>query len=112
MGSVRLFRGHETTRADAKGRLKVPSVFRTPLEADYGRELFVTSTDGQFVRVYPMRVWTEIEDKLAKMPNNEPAREHFLDWVNYFGQVVEMDTQGRILIPARLRDTAAMTGDI
>ena len=107
-----MFRGHETTRADTKGRLKVPSVFRTPLEEKYGRQLFVTSVSGEFVRLYPMPVWTEIEEKLAKMAPGHPSRGRFLDWVNYFGQVAEIDTQGRILIPARLRETASVSGDI
>jgi MraZ protein len=112
IGEVRLFRGHETTRADAKGRLKVPSVFRAPLEADYGRDVFVTSMTGEFVRIYPMPVWAEVEEKLAKMPFGHPARGRFLDRVNYYGQVVEIDNQGRVLIPARLRETAGVIGDI
>jgi MraZ protein len=107
-----VFRGHETTRADAKGRLKVPSVFRVPLEAKYGRELFVTSVTGHFVRLYPMPVWAEVEEKLAKMAYGQPSRGRFLDRVNYFGQVAELDAQGRVLIPARLRDTAGFSGDI
>jgi DNA-binding transcriptional regulator/RsmH inhibitor MraZ len=36
----------------------------------------------------------------------------FLDRVNYFGQPGELDTQGRILIPLRLRDAATMVGDV
>jgi MraZ protein len=107
-----VFKGHETTRADDKGRLKVPAVFRSPLEAKYGRELFVTSVTGDFVSIYPMPVWAEIEQKLAKMPTTHPARARFLERVNYFGQVGELDAQGRVLIPARLRDTASISGDI
>jgi MraZ protein len=107
-----VFKGHETTRADDKGRLKVPAVFRSPLEAKYGRKLFVTSVTGDFVSIYPMPVWAEIEQKLAKMPTTHPARARFLERVNYFGQVGELDAQGRVLIPARLRDTASISGDI
>jgi MraZ protein len=107
-----VFQGHETTRADDKGRLKVPAVFRAPLEAKYGRQLFVTSVTGDFVTLYPMPVWTEIEQKLAAMPTTHPSRVRFLERVNYFGQVAELDAQGRVLIPARLRETAAITGDI
>ena len=107
-----MFRGHETTRADAKGRLKVPSVFRVPLEAKYGRELFITSVTGDFITIYPLPVWTEIEEKLAKMPSTDPSRSRFLARVNYFGQVAELDAQGRVLIPARLRETAGIAGDI
>jgi MraZ protein len=107
-----VFKGHETTRADNKGRLKVPTVFRTPLEAKYGRELFVTSISGDFVNIYPMPVWAELEEKLAKMPTADPSRIRFLERVNYFGQVAELDAQGRVLIPARLRETAGISGDI
>jgi MraZ protein len=107
-----VFRGHETTRPDNKGRLKVPSVFRTPLEAKYGRELFITSISGEFVRLYPMPIWTEIEERLEKMPPGHPSRVRFLDRVNYFGQIAELDAQGRVLIPARLREIAGIAGDI
>jgi len=90
----------------------VPSVFRTPLEAHYGRELFITSDDGKFVRLYPLPVWVLVEEKLAKMASGHPSRRRFLDWINYFGQIAEIDAQGRVLIPARLRDTAGVSGDI
>jgi MraZ protein len=107
-----VFKGHETTRADNKGRLKVPAAFRSPLEAKYGRELFVTSISGDFVNIYPMPVWAELEERLAKMPTADPSRIRFLERVNYFGQVAELDAQGRVLIPARLRETAGINGDI
>jgi MraZ protein len=107
-----VFRGHEQARIDDKGRLKVPNVFRSFLETKYGRELFLTSLTGESVRLYPMPVWVDIEEKLGKMPSTHPSRLRFLDRVNFFGQVAELDTQGRVLIPARLRETAAITGDV
>jgi MraZ protein len=107
-----VFRGHEQARIDDKGRLKVPNVFRSLLETKYGRELFVTSLTGEYVRVYPMPVWLEKEEKLGQMPSTHPARLRFLDRVNFFGQVAELDAQGRVLLPARLRETATMNGDV
>ena len=107
-----MFRGHEQARIDDKGRLKVPNVFRSLLESKYGRELFLTSLTGEYVRLYPMPVWVEIEEKLGRMPSTHPSRLRFLDRINFFGQVVELDTQGRVLIPARLRETAAIAGDV
>ena len=107
-----MFRGHEQARIDDKGRLKVPNVFRSSLETKYGRELFLTSLTGEYVRVYPMPVWLELEEKLAQMPSTHPSRLRFLDRVNFFGQVAEIDTQGRVLVPARLRETATMSGDV
>jgi MraZ protein len=107
-----VFRGHEQARIDDKGRLKVPNVFRSLLESKFGRELFLTSLTGEFVRLYPMPVWVEIEEKLGRMPSTHPSRLRFLDRVNFYGQAVELDTQGRVLIPARLRETAAIAGDV
>jgi MraZ protein len=107
-----VFRGHEQARIDDKGRLKVPNVFRSLLESKYGRELFLTSLTGESVLLYPMPVWIDKEEKLSQMPSAHPSRQRFLDRVNFFGQVAEIDTQGRVLIPVRLRETATMSGDV
>ena len=107
-----MFRGNAPARIDDKGRLKVPNTFRALLESKYGRELFLTSLTGEYVRVYPMPVWLEKEEKLGQMPSTHPSRLRFLDRVNFFGQVAELDSQGRVLIPARLRETATMSGDV
>src|SRR3954451_8519587 len=107
-----MFRGNAPARIDDKGRLKMPNIFRSSLEGKYGRELFLTSLSGEYVRIYPMPVWLQIEEKLGQMPTTHPSRLRFLDRINYFGSVGELDTQGRVLIPVRLRDSATMSGDV
>jgi MraZ protein len=107
-----VFRGNAPARVDDKGRLKIPNAFRVSMETKYGRELFVTSLTGEFVRIYPMPVWLDIEQKLGGMPSTHPARLRYLDRVNYFGQVGDLDVQGRVLIPVRLREAATMAGDV
>src|SRR5262245_49319255 len=107
-----VFRGNAPARIDDKGRLKVPNGFRSVLETKYGRELFLTSLSGEYVRIYPMPVWIEIEEKLGQMPSTHPARLRFLDRANYYGQHAELDAQGRVIIPVRLRDSATMTGEV
>jgi MraZ protein len=107
-----VFRGNAPARIDDKGRLKVPNTFRSLLESKYGRELFLTSVTGESVRIYPLPVWLETEEKLGKMPSSHPSRLRFLDRVNYYGQPGELDVQGRILIPLRLREAATMLGDV
>jgi MraZ protein len=107
-----VFRGNAPARIDDKGRLKVPNAFRSLLENKYGRELFLTSISGEYVRIYPMPVWLELEQKLGAMPSTHPAKLRFLDRVNYFGQSAELDAQGRVIIPLRLRDAATMAGDV
>jgi MraZ protein len=107
-----VFRGNAPARIDDKGRLKVPNAFRASLEGKHGRELFLTSLTGEYVRIYPMPVWLDIEQKLSQMPSLHPSRLRFLDRVNYFGSAGELDAQGRVLIPVRLRDAATMSGDV
>ena len=72
----------------------------------------MTSLTGEYVRIYPMPVWLEIEEKLAQVPSTHPARLKFFDRVNYYGQTAEFDIQGRVLIHPRLRESASMTGEV
>src|SRR5436190_5715756 len=105
-------RGSASTRIDDKGRLKVPTMFRGVIQDQQGPDVFVTSLTGECVRIYPMHVWLEIEQKLSHMPANHPSRLKFLDRVNYYGQTGELDGQGRVVIPANLRDNASIVGDV
>jgi MraZ protein len=107
-----MLRGNHPARIDDKGRLKVPNGFRSTIESQWGKELFVTSVTGEFVRVYPMAVWLEIEQRLAAVPSAHPSKMRFLERVNFFGQVTSMDRQGRIVIPPLLRESAAMAGEV
>src|SRR5207245_2676204 len=86
-----VFRGNAPATIDGKGRLKVPNSFRSQLESKYGRELFLTSLTGEYVRIYPLPVWLEIEQKLAEMPSTHPSKLRFLDRVHYFGQTGRPD---------------------
>jgi MraZ protein len=107
-----MLRGNHPARIDEKGRLKVPNGFRALVESQYGPELFVTSVTGEHVKLYPMAVWVEIERKLAAVPTTNPARLRFLERVNFYGQVVAMDKQGRVVLPQILRESAAMVGEV
>ena len=107
-----MLRGNHTAKIDDKGRLKIPNAFRTLIEAEHGTDLFVTSLTGEDVLIYPMPVWLALEERLGRMPSTHPARLRFFDRVNYFGQTAEIDGQGRVVLPARLRDTAGMSGEV
>ena len=107
-----MLRGNLPAKIDDKGRLKVPTAFRTFIEETYGTQVFVTSLSGDFVLVYPMPVWEEKERKLAQLPSALPARIRYFDRVSYFGQVAELDKQGRVLIHQRLRDSADVTAEV
>lgn len=105
-------RGSHEAKIDDKGRLKVPSQFRDLIEPRHGTVFFITSLDGETARVYPLPEWEAIEQRVAAMPSTDPTRERFLHLINYFGQTVDMDAQGRVLLPARLRQAAGLTGDV
>jgi transcriptional regulator MraZ len=107
-----VLRGNLPAKIDDKGRLKIPNAFRALIEKEHGTELFVTSLSGEYVRLYPMPVWLALEEKLARVPSTHPARLKYFDRVNYYGQAAQIDTQGRVVIPARLRDSAGMSGDV
>src|SRR5919202_2119198 len=107
-----MLRGNYTARIDAKGRLKVPTVFRRFIQENHGAEVYVTSLTGESVRIYPLKEWEGIEQRLALLPSMDPARRRFLDRTNYFGQQTTMDGQGRILIHPLLRKSAGVVGDV
>jgi MraZ protein len=104
-------RGNCPAKVDDKGRLKIPSVFLDELK-EYGNQFYITSTTGETARIYPMKVWSEIEDKLAQKPSTDVAKRKFLMRTSYFGQVGELDGQGRLLLPAVLREAAQTMGEV
>ena len=107
-----MLRGSHMATVDGKGRLKIPTAFKTVLEENYSTEFYITSLNGDFVRIYPFSVWREIEDKLASLPSFDKTKKKFLNRTNYFGQAVKLDSQGRILIPQKLRQLAGMRGEV
>lgn len=107
-----MLRGNQPATIDEKGRLKIPSGFRTHIEESWGSDFYVTSLSGESVLIYPLPIWQEIEERLAKLPSLNPTKKKFLDRTNFFGQVTAADKSGRILIPALLRESAQMTGEV
>jgi len=74
--------------------------------------VFVTSQKGECVLIYPMEVWRAIEQKLLAAPSSLPTIQKYQRWVQYYGLETEIDAQGRVLIPAHLRQHAGIVGDV
>jgi MraZ protein len=106
-----MLRGNYLATVDEKGRVKIPSDFLGQMQKG-GSKFYVTSAHGDHARVYPMKAWEEIEKKLAKLSSYNSAKQKFLSRTNFYGQVVEVDGQGRILIPPVLRESAEMKGEV
>jgi MraZ protein len=111
VASFPVLRGNYPAKVDDKGRVKIPAAFLEALR-EYGNKFYVTSENGDYVRVYPMKIWNEIEEKLARLSSHNRTKQKFLTRTNYYGQVVELDGQGRILVPSILRESAQMRGDV
>ena len=107
-----LIGGNAPAKVDEKGRIKIPTRFRYPLEKQYGREFFVTSTNGQCVEIYPLPIWTAALEKLSRISRFHPVAGRYLDAVNYYGSPATMDRQGRVLIQQLLREKAGMSGEV
>jgi MraZ protein len=104
-------RGNSPAKVDEKGRLKVPAVFLEGLK-EYGTQFYITSLNGEDARIYPLSVWSEIEDRLAALPSQHAGKRKFLLRTSYYGAQVEVDGQGRLLLPGVLRDSAQLKAEV
>ena len=107
-----MLRGSQPATVDDKGRVKIPTSFRTSIRDAYGAELFLTSLTGDHLRIYPLPVWTALEERIIRIPAMNPARQKLLDRVSYYGHVTTMDKQGRVLVPPLLREAAEIHGEV
>jgi len=107
-----MFRGSSIAKIDGKGRFKMPSDFRRVLEESWGREVFLTSIQGDVALFYPLAVWEEIEARLMGLPSNDRARQRYLQRVSYFGRQGTLDGQGRLVVSPVLRESADLKGEV
>jgi MraZ protein len=102
-----MFMGEFDHSIDAKGRIIIPSKFRD----DLGEKFVITQGLDGCIFVYPESEWKAFVDKLEKLPGTKEARK----LQRYFlarAAECEPDNQGRILIPAVLRECAGLEKDI
>ena len=113
-----LFRGTQTGNVDEKGRLKLPAKLRQRFENRYeDRDVFITSLDGKVVKLFPMREWEAVEARLSEKSTESKdidgeVKDKILFQVNKYGSEESLDNQGRVLVPAVLRETAGMSGEV
>jgi DNA-binding transcriptional regulator/RsmH inhibitor MraZ len=89
-----------SVKIDPKGRLRIPANVRSG--AVDCTEFVMTSEHGKSARVYPLRIWHEVEKRLAGARPHGSNKQKLLIRAKYFGQAVTMDKQGRRLIPVVL----------
>ncbi|BCJ95275.1 transcriptional regulator MraZ [Anaerocolumna cellulosilytica] len=102
-----MFMGEYNHSIDGKGRIIIPSKFRETL----GDEFVVTQGLDGCLFVYPNDEWMNFVNQLKNLPGTKEARQ----LQRYFmagAASCEVDKQGRILIPTKLREQAALEKDI
>jgi MraZ protein len=107
-----MFRGTCPTRLDDKGRLKIPADFKHVVDKEFNGRFYITSLDGQVVKLYPMQAWEKLEAEVGGKSSSYAAREHFVRKTSQYGQETEMDAQGRLTISDWLREKFGLKGEV
>jgi len=102
-----VFKGTYRHRIDAKGRIPVPAGFRRVLAGDAGGRLVVTLLD-QCLAAYPPAEWERLEAQLGALPAFSRPVKALTRLLTSRAADCELDVQGRIRLPAPLREAAAL----
>jgi len=94
---------------DAKGRLAMPARQREPLIAQCEGQIVVTiDTQSPCLAIYPLPEWERIEQEIQELPALKPAVKRFQRLILGYATDVELDGNGRMLLPQPLRDYAKL----
>jgi len=107
-----MFRGNHPAKVDEKGRLKMPAAFKQLLDAEHVSQFYITSTDGECAEIWPLPEWEKQESMLAESSTMDEDVDKYLNLTSFYGQQVEMDSQGRVLLPQILRGTASLDAEV
>ena len=93
---------------DDKGRLKLPSEFLEYLKKMGFTQVFITTFDLRLARIYPLPVWKSNEKLFQNAGDNAGAAERLAFLAKVYGGDAEIDSAGRVLLPAKLRETLGL----
>ena len=106
-------RGRFTYTMDAKGRLAIPQVMRMELQAQGNRPPVLTNLVGcPAIGLYSPERWDVIENRLASMSQVQPDMGSLNRMLISGAQECPFDAQGRLLVPAHLREYAELDRDV
>ncbi len=108
-----MFRGITAINIDAKGRMAIPSRYRPSLQTEAHGSLVVTiDTEDPCLLMYPAHEWERIEAKLEALPSFNPQTRRIQRLLIGHATELEMDKQGRMLLPQLLREYAGLEKSI
>ncbi len=102
------FRGRFDVKIDPKGRLSLPPALRL------SRQLVITNhrlTGRNALHVYTLSSWEKLENRIGRLPQLDANVQAFERFYVSGGQVVELDSQGRMLLPSGLRKFAQLESE-
>lgn len=104
-----MFRGITAINLDSKGRLAMPMRYRHDLlEQCEGQLVLTIDTEASCLLLYPLAEWEHIEQKIQALPSFNAAARRIQRLLIGHATEIEMDTQGRLLLPSLLRDYATL----
>lgn len=104
-----MFRGLSSGQIDSKGRITVPANYRTLMVEEASGSLVVTiDPEARCLLLYPFPAWQIIEEKLENLPSFQPAARRIQRLLMGHATELELDRQGRILLPKLLCDYAEL----
>jgi MraZ protein len=106
-----MFRGRFTHTIDTKGRVSVPVAFRDELKRLSEKPPILTNLP-ECAALYPYEGWVELERQLAEASSTQPDVQALQRFMVSGAQECPIDAQGRILVPAWLREHAALDHDV
>jgi MraZ protein len=107
LGERIMFMGEHQHSIDDKGRITMPAKFREGL----GERFLVTKGLDGCLFVFPRSEWLNFEEKLKSMPISRPQAREFVRFFYAGAAECEIDKQGRILLPASLKNHARLEKD-
>lgn len=104
-----MFRGSNEINMDAKGRMAVPSRYRDALLARSDGQLVATiDIEDRCLFLYPLPAWQEIETQIARLPTFNPDTRRLQRLLIGHARELDLDGNGRVLIPPELRAYAGL----
>lgn len=108
-GVKAVFRGITGINIDGKGRIVMPTRYRERLQtSSQGVVVLTIDTEERCLLLYPLCEWEEIEQKLSSLPSFNPAARRIQRLLVGHATDVEIDGQGRVLLPPLLREYAGL----